>query len=300
MKRVILFVLTNLAVILLISIITSLLGVNHWITAHGLDYSQLLVFCAVFGFIGSFISLAMSRWMAKQAFNIQVIDQPSTSSEEWLVETVRDLTSRAGLPMPEVGIYDSPEVNAFATGPSRNRALVAVSSGLLNNMNRDQAEGVLGHEVTHIANGDMVTMALLQGVLNTFVMFFARVIGFAIDQAMRRDDRDREGGVGFGYFIATWVCEIILGLLASLIVCAYSRRREFAADAGSAHLTGKEKMISALERLDQVVHQGGVLDDRAPAMAAFKINGRMGEGFSHLWMTHPPLEERIAALERLE
>ncbi len=298
MKRVLLFVGTNLAVILVISVVTSLLGVNRYFTRQGLDYEKLLIFSAIVGFTGSFISLMLSKWMAKMAYGIQPIGQPRSEAEAWIKQTVAAQAKAAGIRMPEVGVYDSPEINAFATGPSRNNALVAVSSGMIRGMNLRQIEGVLAHEVAHVANGDMVTMSLLQGVLNTFVVFFSRIIGFAVDSFLRRGDDRESSGPGIGYFVGYIVCEILLGILASLIVFAYSRRREFAADAMAAKLAGKDAMISALQRLKQVTEGGGFIDDRSPALSAFKISGKPG-GIARLFSTHPPLADRIAALERL-
>jgi heat shock protein HtpX len=294
MKRIALFLLTNIAVLIVISIMVQVFGVNRWLTANGINYGQLLVFSTIVGFSGSFISLAISKWMAKMAYSIQVIERPQSEDERWLYETVQDLSNRAGIPMPEVGVYDSPEANAFATGPSKKNSLVAVSTGLLHSMNRGQVEGVLAHEVAHVANGDMVTMTLLQGVLNTFVVFLSRVAGFAIDRAI---SRDRESS-GIGYFIATMICQVLLSILASLVVMAYSRHREFRADAGAANLSSKENMIGALERLNEIVHRGGVLDDRSKALSAFKISGKSG-GFASWFASHPPLEDRIAALQKL-
>lgn len=296
MKRIILFLLTNLAVVLVISITTSLLGVNQFLTAQGLNLGLLLGFSAVVGFTGSFISLFISKWMAKQAYGIEVIKTPSNDGERWLLETVREYAQRSGIAIPEVGIYDSPEANAFATGPSRNNALVAVSTGLLAQMNRRQVEGVIGHEIAHVANGDMVTMTLLQGVLNTFVIFFARIVGYAIDQFFKKDD---EEGIGFGYYIGSFVCEILFGMLASLLVMAYSRHREFHADAGGARLAGRDAMISGLQQLQMIYENGGVIDDRDRASAAFKISGKTG-GLMALFASHPPLEERIEALKRMK
>jgi heat shock protein HtpX len=298
MKRVLLFVGTNLAVILVISVVTSLLGVNRFFTRQGLDYEKLLIFSAIIGFTGSFISLMLSKWMAKMAYGIKPIGQPRSEAEAWIKQTVAAQAKAAGIAMPEVGVYDSPEINAFATGRSRNNALVAVSSGMIRGMNLRQIEGVLAHEVAHVANGDMVTMSLLQGVLNTFVVFFSRIIGFAVDNFLRRGDDRESSGPGIGYFVGYIVCEILLGILASLIVFAYSRRREFAADAMAAKLAGKDAMISALQRLKQVSEGGGVIDDRSPALSAFKISGKPG-GIARLFSTHPPLADRIAALERL-
>ena len=296
MKRVMLFIGTNLAVLFVLSMVTSLLGVNRWLTSRGINYEMLLGFSVVIGFAGSFFSLAISKWLAKHAYDIQVIDQPQSEAQEWLVNKVREQAQKARIAMPEVGVYESPEVNAFATGPSRNNALVAVSSGLIRQMNLRQIEGVLAHEVSHISNGDMVTMTLLQGTLNTFVIFFSRVLGFAVDQLLRRGEDDRRG-VGMGYYLSYFFCEIILGILASMIVMAYSRRREFKADAMGARLEGKDAMISALQRLKQITEGGGVIDDRSPAISAFKINNP--SGILRLFASHPPLDERIAALERL-
>lgn len=295
MKRVFLFLMTNLAVILVISVVTSLLGVNRFLTKGGLNYEALLIFSVIVGFTGSFISLAISKWMAKMAYGVQVIERPQSQAEEWLVSKIAEQSKKAGIKMPEVGVYESDEVNAFATGPSRNNALVAVSSGLIRRMNLREIEGVLAHEVAHIANGDMVTMTLLQGILNTFVVFFSRVIGFAVDNFLRKNDEERSGP-GIGYFVGYIVCEILLGILASIIVMAYSRRREFAADAMAAKLEGKDAMVSALRRLKMITEGGGIIDDRSQALSAFKINGKPS-GFMALFSSHPPLEDRIAALE---
>ena len=295
MKRVFLFLLTNMAVILVISVVTSLLGVNRFLTRSGINYEALLVFSVIVGFTGSFISLAISKWMAKMAYSIKVIDRPSSQAEEWLVSKIAEQSKKAGIKMPEVGVYESDEVNAFATGPSRNNSLVAVSSGLIRRMNLREIEGVLAHEVSHIANGDMVTMTLLQGILNTFVVFFSRIIGFAFDNFLRRGESESRGP-GMGYFIGYIVCEILLGILASIIVMAYSRRREFAADAMAAKLESKDAMVSALRRLKSITEGGGIIDDRSQALSAFKINGKP-PGFMALFSSHPPLEDRIAALE---
>lgn len=295
MKRVFLFLMTNMAVILVISVVTSLLGVNRFLTPKGINYEHLLVFSVIVGFAGSFISLAISKWMAKMSYGIKVIDRPSSQAEEWLVAKIAEQSKKAGIRMPEVGVYESDEVNAFATGPSRNNSLVAVSSGLIRRMNLREIEGVLAHEVSHIANGDMVTMTLLQGILNTFVVFFSRIIGFAIDNFLRRGESENRGP-GMGYFIGYIVCEILLGILASIIVMAYSRRREFAADAMAAKLESKEAMVSALRRLQSITEGGGVIDDRSQALSAFKINGNPSR-FAALFSSHPPLEDRIAALE---
>jgi heat shock protein HtpX len=295
MKRVVLFVATNIAVLLLLTVVTRLLGVDQWLTSRGLNYGMLLAFSAVFGFAGSFLSLAISKWVAKAAYQIHVIRSPQSQAEAWLVGKVREQAEKAGITMPEVGIYESPEANAFATGPSRNNALLAVSTGLLQQMRPREVEGVLAHEVSHVANGDMVTMTLLQGTLNTFVVFLSRVLGFALDQALRRGDDERRGP-GMGYFLGSMVCQVILGIFASMIVMAYSRRREFRADAMGAELEGRDAMISGLRRLKQITESGGVIDNRSASLAAFKINHPTG--MMRLFMSHPPLDERIAALER--
>ena len=288
MKRVALFLMTNLAVVLVLSVVTSLLGVNRWITANGLYYESLLIFCAIFGFGGAFISLAMSKWVAKRSTGARVITQPQNSAEMWLLQTVERQARAAGIGMPEVAIFDAPEPNAFATGMSKNNALVAVSTGLLRTMNQDEVEAVLGHEVAHVANGDMVTLTLIQGVVNTFVMFLARVIGYAIDRAL--SGNRESSGPGFGYMITVMVLEVLFGILASMIVAWFSRQREFRADAGGAHLAGKRKMIAALQRL-----QAGAPSSLPETMAAMGIaGGRLAKMFS----THPPLEQRIAVLQQ--
>ncbi|MEJ5210188.1 MAG: protease HtpX [Burkholderiales bacterium] len=290
MKRILLFLATNLAIVVMLSITLRILGVEPYLTAQGLNLQALLIFAAVFGFGGAFISLLLSKWSAKMAVGARVIDQPRTEAEQWLVETVRRQARQAGIGMPEVAIYDSPEVNAFATGWNKNSALVAVSTGLLHSMTRDEAEAVLGHEVSHIANGDMVTLALIQGVVNTFVMFLSRVIGHTVDRVIFKN----EEGHGPAFFVTMIVAELILGLLASLIVMWFSRQREFRADRGGAQLAGRQKMIAALERLARV-HTAPLPDK----MAAFGIAGGIGHGLKRLFMTHPPLEERIAALRAL-
>lgn len=299
MKRIFIFILVNLLVVVTISLLMNLLGVRPYLSARGIDYQALLVFCSIFGFAGAFISLQLSRWTAKRAMGVELLDlqRPGGATESRLVETVSSLCQKAGLStLPEIGIYDSPEVNAFATGPSRNRALLAVSSGLLRQMDRRAVEGVLGHEIAHIANGDMVTMTLVQGVANTFVMFFARIAAFAIDQALRRgEDRDR-GGLGlFAHYLLVSLFETLFMLLAAPVVYYFSRLREYRADAGSAQYLGRETMIHALESLRGSTQ---VRDDRAPALSAFKINGH-GQGLmALLFSTHPPIEARIAALKR--
>ena len=287
MKRIALFLATNLAIVFILSIVVSMLGLEPMLANGGLNLPSLLLFCAIFGMGGSFISLAMSKWSAKRMVGAQVIETPANSTEFWLVETVRRQATAAGIGMPEVAIYDAPDVNAFATGMSRNSALVAVSSGLLQSMSRDEAEAVLAHEVSHVANGDMVTLALIQGVVNTFVMFFSRVIGHVIDRVVFKNER----GHGPAYFVTLIVAQMVLGVLASIIVMWFSRQREFRADAGAASLEGKQKMIAALQRLQQA-HTAPLPEQ----MAAQGISGGVGNGLKRLFMTHPPLEERIAAL----
>ncbi len=287
MKRTILFLATNMAIVLVLSVTMRLLGVEPYLNANGLNLTSLLIFAAVMGFGGSFISLAISKWSVKRSMGVQVIEAPQNGTEVWLVNTVRGYAERAGISMPEVGIYDSPDVNAFATGMSKNSSLIAVSTGLLNGLTRAEAEAVLGHEVAHAANGDMVTLALIQGVVNTFVMFFSRVIGTLVDKMIFKTER----GQGPAFFVTMIAAELILGVLASMIVMWFSRRREFIADAGGANLAGRQNMISALQRL------GGLHPQPLPdKMAAFGIAGGVGDGFKRLFTTHPPLEERIAAL----
>ncbi len=285
LKRVVLFVATNLAVLALLSVVMSVLGVNPD------QFGGLLVFAALFGFGGAFVSLLMSKWIAKRSTGAHVIDTPRNETEQWLLATVRRQAQAAGIGMPEVAIYDAPEINAFATGANRNKALVAVSTGLLRAMDRDQAEAVLGHEVSHVANGDMVTMALLQGVLNTFVIVLARVVGRAIDGYL---SGGRDNGGGIGYFATVFVLDLVFGALASIIVMWFSRHREFRADAGGASLAGRGKMISALQALAR--NQG--VNTLPKAVHAFGISGGIGHGLRRLFMSHPPLEERIAALQK--
>ena len=287
MKRIVLFLATNMAIVLVLSVTMRLLGVEPYLNANGLNLTSLLIFAAVMGFGGSFISLAISKWMAKRSMGVQVIETPANGTEVWLVDTVRRYAEKAGIKMPEVGIYDAPDVNAFATGMSRNSSLIAVSTGLLHSLTREEAEAVLGHEVAHAANGDMVTLALIQGVVNTFVMFFSRVIGYLVDKIIFKTER----GQGPAFFVTMIIAEMVLGVLASMIVMWFSRRREFIADQGGANLAGRQNMISALQRLGGLHPQP--LPDR---MAAFGIAGGVGDGIKRLFMTHPPLEERIAAL----
>ena len=291
MKRILLFLGTNLAIMLVLSFSVRLLGIQPYLAANGLNLGALLAFAAVMGFGGALISLAISKWSAKRALGVQVIDSPSTSTEFWLVETVRKYAQEAGIDMPEVGIYDSPEVNAFATGMRRNAALIAVSTGLLQQMTRQEAEAVIGHEVAHAANGDMVTLALIQGVVNTFVILLSRVIGYLVDRVVFKTER----GNGPAFFVTMIVAELVLGILASMIVMWFSRQREFRADTGGARLAGRQNMIAALERL-KLAHTAPLPDKRA----AFGIAGGLGSGLRRLFMTHPPLEERIAALKAAE
>jgi len=292
MKRVFLLIATNFAVLFLLSLVIQVFGIDNWLARRGFDYEGLLVLAAIFGFGGAFISLAMSKWTAKMAMGVQVIQQPSSDIERWLVTTVQNHAQRAGIGMPEVGVFDSPEPNAFATGANRNAALVAVSTGLLRNMRRNEIEAVLGHEVAHVANGDMVTLTLIQGVLNTFVIFLARVIGGLIDGATRGNGDNR--GTGMGYFVTVMLAQIVLGFFATMIVAWFSRRREFRADEGGADLAGTPSMIGALEALKRA-HSPSRLPE---SLAAFGINGQRARTLQKLFMSHPPLEERIAALEQ--
>ncbi|PTR08340.1 heat shock protein [Nitrosospira sp. Nsp5] len=292
MKRIFLFLITNLAILLVLSITLRLLGVDRILDAEGsgIDFNSLLIMAGVIGFGGSLISLAMSKWSAKRMTGAVVIEQPSDPTERWLVETVRRQADLAGIGMPEVAIYDAPDVNAFATGMNRNDALVAVSTGLLHSMQKDEIEGVLAHEISHVANGDMVTLALIQGVVNTFVIFLSRVVGHLVDRVVFKTER----GHGPAFLITTLVAQMVLGILASMIVMWFSRQREFRADAGGAQLAGRNKMIAALERLKQQ-HEPSQLPER---LAAFGISGGDG-GLKGLFMSHPPLEARIAALRAM-
>ncbi|MDP2962275.1 MAG: protease HtpX [Sulfurimicrobium sp.] len=294
MKRILLFLGTNLAIVLVLSLTMKILGVEPYLNENGLNLGSLLIFAAVMGMGGSFISLAISKWMAKRTTGARVIENPSTPGEVWLVETVRRQAKIAGIGMPEVAIFDSPDVNAFATGWNKNNALVAVSTGLLQTMTKAEAEAVLGHEVSHVANGDMVTLALIQGVVNTFVMFLSRVIGYLVDKIVFKTER----GTGPAFFVTMIIAELVLGVLASIIVMWFSRRREFIADSGGAALAGKAAMISALERLKA---QHGVAAEPLPEkLAAFGISGGVGSGLKRLFMTHPPLDERIEMLRHLK
>jgi len=291
MKRTLLFIITNLAIILVLSISMRVLGVGQMLDDSnvGLNLNGLLVFAAIFGFGGAFISLAISKWMAKMMTGAEIISTPQNETERWLLDTVRRQAKQAGIGMPEVAIYPGQEINAFATGMNRNSALVAVSAGLLQGMRPDEVEAVLGHEISHVANGDMVTLTLIQGVVNTFVIFFSRIIGHLVDRTFFKVER----GHGPAFWITTIIAELVLGMLASVVVMWFSRQREFRADAGGAKLAGREKMIAALYRLQ---HQSG--DPGLPdQMAAFGIAGGIGSGLRRLFMSHPPLEERIAVLQ---
>lgn len=283
MRRIFLFILTNLAIMLTLTLIARVTGLDTWLAQRGSNVGGLLALAALFGFGGSFISLAMSKWLAVRSMGVQIIEQPANESERWLFETVRNLATRSGLGMPQVGIFESPQPNAFATGPKRNDALVAVSSGLLAAMKPDEIEAVLGHEITHVANGDMVTLTLIQGVLNTFVTAIAWIVGNIVDR--------NEEGRGIGYVATVWITQIVLGILATIVVMWFSRRREFRADAGGARLSGRDHMIAALERL-----QRGETEPLPTHMDAFAISGREGGGLARLFMSHPPIAERIAAL----
>jgi len=291
MMRIFLFLATNAAVLVLISVVFQLFGIEGILAQNGVDLNlkALLLMSAVIGFGGSFISLAMSKFLAKRSMGVQLIERPGNRTEQWLVATVERQAREAGIGMPEVGIFQSPQPNAFATGMSRNNALVAVSTGLLQHMTADEVEAVLGHEITHVSNGDMVTMGLLQGVVNTFVIFLSRVIGHVVDRVVFKTER----GYGPAYFITSIVAQVLLSILASMIVMWFSRRREFRADAGGASLAGRGKMIAAL----QALQRGHEPEDLPGEFAAFGINGGLGEGLKRLFMSHPPLQERIAALQ---
>ena len=289
MKRIFLFIVTNLAVMLVISVTLRILGVDRMLNESGsINFSNLLVMSVVIGFAGSIISLFMSKWSAKRMVGAKIIENPSDQTERWLVDTVKRQAMSAGIGMPEVAIYEAPDVNAFATGWNRNNALVAVSRGLLDGMSKDEAEAVLAHEISHVANGDMITLALIQGVVNTFVVFFSKIIGHFVDRVILKNDG--RNGPGIGAFVTEIAAQMVLGVLASIIVMWFSRQREFRADAGAATLAGREKMISALERLKGNHEQASL----PKQMAASGISG--GSAMGKLFMTHPPLDERIAAL----
>jgi heat shock protein HtpX len=288
MKRIFYFLATNLAIMLVLSVTMRILGVEPFLNANGLDLGNLLAFASIMGFGGAFISLAMSKWSAKRMSGAVVIEEPRTPTEIWLLKTVRIQADMVGIKMPEVAVFDSPEVNAFATGMTKNSSLVAVSTGLLNKMTKDEAEAVLAHEVSHIANGDMVTLTLIQGVVNTFVIFLSRVIGYAVDKIIFKTEK----GTGPAFFVTTIIAQLVLGVLASIIVMWFSRQREFRADAGAAKLSSAKKMIAALERL-QAEHEPSALPKQ---MAASGISGDGAGGLKRLFSSHPGLDERIAAL----
>jgi heat shock protein HtpX len=292
MLRIVLFLATNMAILLVASITLSLLGFNSIMAANGIDLNltALLVFCGIFGMGGSLVSLMLSKWMAKRTMGVQLITQPRNQQEQWLVSTVAELARKAGIGMPEIGIFPSPTSNAFATGSNRNNALVAVSAGLLQRFSPEEAKAVLAHEIGHVANGDMITLTLIQGVVNTFVMFFARIIGHTVDRVVFKTER----GYGIGYYVATFFAEIILGILASIIVFWFSRWREFRADQAGATLASRSGMIAALQRLRS---EQGLPSDMPGEMTAFGINGELKAGLMSLFLTHPPLEKRIAALQ---
>ncbi len=289
MKRIALFLATNIAILVVLSIILAVTGVGSMLDQSGaIDFASLLAFSAIVGFVGSFMSLAMSKWSAKQMTGAQVITEARNPTERWLLESVRRQAQQAGIGIPEVAIYNAPEPNAFATGMSRNNALVAVSTGLLQAMRQDEVEAVLAHEVSHVANGDMVTMALIQGVVNTFVIFLSRIVGHLVDRVVFKT----QNGHGPAFWITTIFAQVVLGILASMITMWFSRQREFRADAGAASLASREKMISALQALQRGAGENELPDQ----MAAFGISGHIGQGMKRLFMSHPPLEERIAAL----
>jgi heat shock protein HtpX len=295
MKRILLFLATNFAVILLASLTLNILGVGNYLTSSGLDLGNLLAFCLVFGFAGSFVSLLLSKYIAKISTGTNIITSPRNEQEHWLMVTVSKLATKAGIATPEVGIFESADSNAFATGWNKNAALVAVSSGLLNKFSKAEAEAVLGHEIGHIANGDMVTLSLIQGVVNTFVMFFARIIGYAVDSFLRKDEESSSTGIAF--YITTFVAEIILGFLASAIVMWFSRYREFRADTAGANLAGKTNMINALKRLQAEYEAPAKMPE---TMVAFGIRSSNKDGFMSLFRSHPPIEDRISALEDVQ
>ena len=289
MKRILYFLVTNIAILLVLSVAINVFGLEVYLSQGGLNHQGLLIIAAVMGMGGSFISLLMSKWTAKRFTGARVIEQPASEIESWYVDTVRRQAEAAGIGTPEAAIFDSPQINAFATGARKNDSLVAVSTGLLRAMNRQEAEAVIGHEISHVANGDMITLALIQGVVNTFVIFFSRIIGQVVDRAIFKN----ESGHGPGFWITTIVAQLVLGVLASIVVMYFSRQREFRADAGGASLAGRGNMISALQRLKQSVEQPPLPDQ----LAAFGISGRVGQGMRRLFMSHPPLDERIAALQ---
>ncbi len=293
MTRILLFIATNVAVLVLLSITFSVFGLESYLSSNGVDLNltSLLVFSAAFGMGGSFISLALSKWIAKRSTGAKVIESPTNDTERWLLDTVAGLARDAGIAMPEVAVFPSPQPNAFATGASRNKALVAVSSGLLEHMNGDEVKAVLGHEIGHVANGDMLTLTLLQGVMNTFVIFFSRIIGFFVDRVLLRNER----GYGIGFWVTTIVAQIVLGLLASMVVMWFSRHREFRADAAGANLAGRGNMVAALERLRAAHEMPNTMPE---TLVAFGIAGGLRKGMQALFASHPPIGERIEALRR--
>lgn len=295
MMRIGLFLLTNLAVLVVAGLILNLLGVGSYMSGGTMNMSNLLIFCAVFGFTGSFISLFMSKWMAKKSTGTQIIQQPQTAEEKWLVDTVAELAQQAGLKTPEVGIFHSEQANAFATGWNKNDALVAVSSGLLHRFREEEIRAVLAHEIGHVANGDMVTLALIQGVVNTFVMFFARLAAMVVDNFLSSDEEEESSGPGIGYFITTIIFEILFGVLASMIVSWFSRRREYRADDMGAELSSNHAMIGALQRLKA---EQEMPDQLQGQLTAFGIKSQVKHGFMELFSSHPPLDDRIAALQQ--
>lgn len=294
MMRIALFLATNLAVILVASVTLNLLGVEHYLSGTGLNLTSLLIFCAVFGFAGSIISLLLSKMMAKMSTRTQLIEHPRTEQERWLLDTVAELSQKAGIKMPDVGIFPAQQANAFATGWNKNDALVAVSAGLMQRFRPEEIRAVLAHEIGHVANGDMVTLALIQGVVNTFVMFFARIAGYAVDSFLRRGEQS--GGVGIGFYITTFVFEIIFGIIASTIVAWFSRRREYRADEAGAQLASPHAMIGALQRLKA---EYGMPDQLEGQLTAFGISSHMKQGFMALFASHPPLDDRIAHLKQI-
>ncbi|MFO1369118.1 MAG: protease HtpX [Marinagarivorans sp.] len=296
MMRIVLFLLTNLAVMLVAGFTLNLLGVSHFVERQGMNFTALLVYCAVFGFVGSFVSLFLSKHMAKMSTGTSLITSPRDADEAWLLQTVQELADKAGIAMPEVGIFPSDDANAFATGWNRNAALVAVSAGLLQRFSRDEVRAVMAHEIGHVANGDMVTLTLIQGVVNTFVMFFARILGYAVDSLLRRGNQS-SSGVGFGYYIGSMVAEVVFGIAASMIVAWFSRLREFRADQAGAQFASKHGMISALQRLKYESERG---QEAMPAsLTAFGISSKTRSTFMAAFASHPPLEARIQALSQL-
>ncbi|MFB9885453.1 protease HtpX [Balneatrix alpica] len=298
MMRILLFLATNLAVMVVAGIVLNLLGVGSILQANGVDLNlaNLLVFCAVFGFAGSFISLFLSKTMAKMGTRTQIIETPRSAHEKWLLDTVAELSQKAGIKMPEVGIFPAQEANAFATGWNKNDALVAVSEGLLTRFRPEEVRAVLAHEIGHVANGDMVTLTLVQGVVNTFVMFFARIIGHTVDRFLSSNDEENSGGHGIAYFVTTLIMEILFGILASFVVAWFSRRREYRADEAGARLASKDAMISALQRLKAEYEMPSSMPDQ---LVAFGIRGGLKGGLAALMASHPPLDERIQALRQL-